>query len=97
MGFLFTSIVHAKLLIQKPFTSTKDIPKGFLAFYVGDESRMKRFVIPVAYLNQPSFQDFLSRAEEEYDSIIQWGLSQFPGLPWSQDAFIDIVSCLNAL
>lgn len=27
---------------------------------------MKRFVIPVSELNHPSFQDFLSRTEEEF-------------------------------
>ncbi|RDX78107.1 hypothetical protein CR513_41669, partial [Mucuna pruriens] len=27
---------------------------------------MRRFVIPVSYLNQPSFQELLSQAEEEF-------------------------------
>ena len=66
MGFHFRSVVLAKQLIQRPFSSTKDVPKGFLAVYAGDESKMKRFVIPVSYLNQPSFQELLSQAEEEF-------------------------------
>ncbi|XP_062076993.1 auxin-induced protein 15A-like [Humulus lupulus] len=93
MSFLFASLVHAKQLIQKPFSSTKDILKGFLAVYVGDESRMKKFMIPVAYLNQPSFQDFLSRAEEEFGFDHPMGALT---IPCSEDAFIDLISCLNA-
>ena len=64
MGFGLRSRLHAKQLIQGPFSSTKDVPKGYLAIYVGDESKMKRFVIPI--LNQPSFQEVLSQAEEEF-------------------------------
>ncbi|KAG4967867.1 hypothetical protein JHK82_033581 [Glycine max] len=41
-----------------------DAPKSHLAVYVGE--KMKRFVIPVSYLNQSSFQDLLSQAEEEF-------------------------------
>ncbi|KAL8051192.1 hypothetical protein ABFX02_06G130000 [Erythranthe guttata] len=32
-----------------------EIPKRHLAVYVG-ENEMKRFVIPLSYLNHPSFQ-----------------------------------------
>ncbi|XP_030509998.2 auxin-induced protein 15A-like [Cannabis sativa] len=89
MGFRFPSIVHA---IQRPFSSSKDVPKGYLAVYVG-ENRMKRFVIPVAYLNQPSFQDFLSQAEEEFGFDHPMGALTFP---CNEDAFIDLISRLNA-
>ncbi|KAL2329048.1 hypothetical protein Fmac_022475 [Flemingia macrophylla] len=41
-----------------------DVPKGYLTAYVGE--KMKRFMIPVSYLNQPSFQELLSQAEEEF-------------------------------
>ncbi|MED6173471.1 hypothetical protein PIB30_059795, partial [Stylosanthes scabra] len=41
-----------------------EVPKGYLAVYVGENQ--KRFVIPVSYLNHPSFQDLLSQAEEEF-------------------------------
>ncbi|KAL4327236.1 hypothetical protein AHAS_Ahas13G0079900 [Arachis hypogaea] len=41
-----------------------EVPKGHLAVYVGE--KQKRFVIPVSYLNQPSIQDLLSQAEEEF-------------------------------
>ncbi|KAF4350774.1 hypothetical protein F8388_026484 [Cannabis sativa] len=72
IGFRFPSIVHA---IERPFSSSKDVPKGHLVVYVGDERRMKRFVIPVAYLNKPSFQDFLTQAEEEFGFDHPMGLS----------------------
>ena len=66
------------------------MPKGFLAVYVGE--RMKRFVIPISHLNQPSFQDLLSQAEEEfgYDHPMG-GLT----IPCTEDAFENIISCLN--
>ncbi|OIV97536.1 hypothetical protein TanjilG_12293 [Lupinus angustifolius] len=41
------------------------VPKGYFAVYVGD-SEKKRYVIPVSLLSQPSFQELLSMAEEEY-------------------------------
>ncbi|CAN1143151.1 Indole-3-acetic acid-induced protein ARG7 [Linum perenne] len=42
-----------------------DVPKGFLAVYVG-ETQKKRFVVPLSYLSQPLSQDLLSMAEEEF-------------------------------
>ncbi|MCI08521.1 auxin-induced protein, partial [Trifolium medium] len=41
-----------------------EVAKGYLAVYVGN--KMKRFVIPVSFLNQPSFQELLSLSEEEF-------------------------------
>ncbi|XP_060974232.1 auxin-responsive protein SAUR24-like [Cannabis sativa] len=93
MGFRFASLVHAKQLIQRPFSSTKVIPKGYLAVYVGGESRLNRFVIPVAYLNQPSFQDFLSQAEEKFGFDHPMGALT---IPCSEDSFIDLISRLSS-
>ncbi|KAF6139151.1 hypothetical protein GIB67_002413 [Kingdonia uniflora] len=42
-----------------------DVPKGHLAVYVG-ENKKKRAVVPLSYLKHPSFQDLLSRVEEEF-------------------------------
>ncbi|XP_062077003.1 auxin-induced protein 15A-like [Humulus lupulus] len=92
MGFRFPSVVHAKKLIQRPFSSSKDVPKGYLAVYVG-ENRMKKFVIPVAYLNQPSFQQLLNQAEEEFGFDHPMGALT---IPCTEDAFIDLISHLNA-
>ncbi|PON39749.1 Small auxin-up RNA [Parasponia andersonii] len=91
MGFRFTSLVHAKQLIQKPFSSTKDVPKGYLVVYVG-ESRMKRFVFPLSYLNQPSFQELLNQAEEEFGFDNPMGALT---IPCREEAFIDLISHLN--
>ncbi|PNY00163.1 auxin-induced protein-like protein [Trifolium pratense] len=38
-----------------------EVPKGYLAVY-----KMKRFLIPVSFLNEPLFQEFLSQSEEEF-------------------------------
>lgn len=43
-----------------------DVPKGHCAVYVGETENKKRFVVPVSYLNHPSFQVLLSHAEEEF-------------------------------
>ncbi|KAL0011860.1 hypothetical protein SO802_006968 [Lithocarpus litseifolius] len=42
-----------------------DVPKGYIVVYV-KESEMRRFVIPISFLNQPSFLELLSKAEEEF-------------------------------
>ncbi|PON93770.1 Small auxin-up RNA [Trema orientale] len=68
MGFRLPDIVSAKQLLRRSssngsqVTSTvaADVPKGYLAVYVADDCRMMRFVIPVSYLNQPSFQELLT-------------------------------------
>ncbi|KAF4366941.1 hypothetical protein G4B88_029265 [Cannabis sativa] len=93
MGFRFASLVHAKQLIQKPFSSTKDVPKGYLAVYVG-EMRMKRFVIPISFLNQPSFQDLLSQAEQEFGFDHPMGALT---IPCNEDAFLELPSFQDLL
>ncbi|KAL0561076.1 hypothetical protein IC582_001494 [Cucumis melo] len=39
--------------------------EGYFTVYVG-ETQKKHFIIPLSCLNQPSFQDLLSQAEEEF-------------------------------
>ncbi|XP_042004005.1 auxin-responsive protein SAUR20-like [Salvia splendens] len=65
--------------------------KGHVAVYVG-ESEKKRFVIPLSYLNHPSFQELLFQAEEEFGFHHPMG-----GLtiPCSEDLFIDVVSAFS--
>ncbi|KAM6576342.1 hypothetical protein CsatB_028179 [Cannabis sativa] len=89
MNFHFHIIVHAKQFIQKPFSNTKDVPKGYLAVYVGDENKMKRFVIPLSFLNRPSFQKLLSQAEEEFGFDHPMGALT---IPCKEDAFVDLMS-----
>ena len=91
MGFRFPGVVHAKQLIQRPFSSAKDVPKGYLAVYVG-KSKLTRFVIPVSYLNQSSFQELLCQAEEEFGFDHQMGALT---IPCTEDAFVNLISSLN--
>ncbi|PNY03310.1 auxin-induced protein X10A-like, partial [Trifolium pratense] len=85
MGFRLPSIIRSRASSSKGV----DVQKGYLAVYVGDE--MKRFVIPISYLNQPSFQGLLNQAEEqfEYDHPMG-GLT----IPCREDVFLDITSRL---
>ncbi|KAK7274331.1 hypothetical protein RIF29_15415 [Crotalaria pallida] len=66
------------------------VPKGYLAVYVGE--KMRRFMIPITYLSQPSFQELLSQAEEEfgYDHPTG-GLT----IPCREDKFLSLTSQLN--
>ncbi|RWR79199.1 Auxin responsive SAUR protein [Cinnamomum micranthum f. kanehirae] len=75
---------------RSSFIPAPDVPKGHLAIYVG-ESQM-RFVIPISYLKHPSFQELLSRAEEEFGFDHQMG-----GLtiPCHEDTFMTLTSQLN--
>ncbi|ERM99411.1 auxin-induced protein 6B [Amborella trichopoda] len=41
-----------------------DVHKGFIAVYVGQE--LRRYVIPVSYLNHSVFMALLQKAEEEF-------------------------------
>ncbi|KAL7132255.1 hypothetical protein ABFS83_12G059800 [Erythranthe nasuta] len=68
-----------------------EVPKGHFAVYVG-ESEKKRFVIPLSYLNNPSFQELLWQAEEEFGFHHPMG-----GLtiPCSEELFIDLTSHLS--
>jgi SAUR family protein len=67
-----------------------EVPKGYLAVYVGE--KMKRFMIPVSLLNQPSFQELLTQSEKEYGyEYPMGGLT----IPCSEDAFVELTSRLN--
>jgi len=86
MGFRLPSIIRSRASSSKGL----DVPKGYLAVYVGE--KMKRFVIPISYLNQTSFQELLNQAEEqfEYDHPMG-GLT----IPCREEIFLDIASHLN--
>ncbi|KAK9123504.1 hypothetical protein Sjap_013106 [Stephania japonica] len=69
---LHSMALKAKQLLKLQYLVTRSqlssAPKGHLAVYVG-ETEKKRFVVPVSYLNHPSFQDLLSSAGRNLDSI----------------------------
>jgi SAUR family protein len=87
MGFRLHTILKGSVK-----SKSIEVRKGYVAVYVGE--KQKRFVVPVSYLNQPSFQDLLSQAEEEfgYDHPMG-GLT----IPCSEDVFQNITSCLNGI
>ncbi|CAN0925636.1 Indole-3-acetic acid-induced protein ARG7 [Linum grandiflorum] len=70
----------------------QDVPKGFLAVYVG-ETQKKKFVVPVSYLSQTLFQDLLMMAEEEFGFAHSMG-----GLtiPCSEEIFVSVTSSLSS-
>ncbi|ESQ53127.1 hypothetical protein EUTSA_v10026657mg [Eutrema salsugineum] len=84
-------ILRQAKLFSSSSSSSLDVPKGYLAVYVG-ETKMKRFVVPISYLNQPSFQDLLRKAEEQFGFHHPMG-----GLtiPCSEEIFMDLASRLN--
>ncbi|XP_058009785.1 auxin-responsive protein SAUR19-like [Hevea brasiliensis] len=66
---LAKQIMHRSTFAANKATSiTSSIPKGYLAAYIG-ETEKTRFVIPISYLKEPSFQDLLSKAEEEHGFV----------------------------
>ncbi|XP_019157571.1 PREDICTED: berberine bridge enzyme-like 18 [Ipomoea nil] len=68
MAISMTRILRAKQGLRRSSSRTNresEVPKGHFAVYVG-ESEKKRFVIPVSYLKDPSFQDLLCQAEDEF-------------------------------
>ncbi|KAL9691143.1 hypothetical protein QQ045_011562 [Rhodiola kirilowii] len=95
MGFRFSGVVQAKKLLRRSLSGSRqsssvDVPKGYFAVYVGESQ--KRFMVPIAYLNQPAFQELLNHAEEEY------GFDHPNGpltIPCSEDEFNQLTSQLN--
>ncbi|XP_024991471.1 auxin-responsive protein SAUR21-like [Cynara cardunculus var. scolymus] len=71
----------------------RDVPKGHLAVYVG-ENQKRRFVVPVSYLEQPLFQNLLRQSEEEFGFDHPMG-----GLTIScqEDEFFKLAALLHAL
>ncbi|KAF7841106.1 Auxin-induced protein X10A [Senna tora] len=93
MGFRLPGTTRSSFsAASKGALKSLEVPKGYVAVYVGE--KMKRFVIPISYLNQPSFQDLLSQAEEEFGfDHPMGGLT----IPCKEDEFLDITSHLNRL
>ncbi|KAL2512413.1 SAUR-like auxin-responsive protein family [Abeliophyllum distichum] len=84
---------RSSLTINRETSIAADVPKGHFAVYVG-ESEKKRFVIPISYLNQPSFQDLLSQAEEEFGfDHPMGGLT----IPCRENIFIDLTFRLSRI
>ena len=93
MGFRLPGIRRPSFGSTQAASKAAEVPKGYLAVYVG-ENQKKRFVIPIAYLSQPSFQELLNHAKEElgYDHPMG-GLT----IPCREDVFVELISSLNRL
>ncbi|ESW07896.1 hypothetical protein PHAVU_009G001400 [Phaseolus vulgaris] len=92
MGFRFPATRRASFTDSQASLKAVNVAKGYLAVYVGE--RMKRFVIPLSYLKQPSLQDLLSQAEEEFGyNHLMGGLT----IPCTEDVFLHVTSSLNWL
>ena len=96
MGFRLPRIVHARQSLQRSSSTGNraspkavDVPKGYFTVYVS-EVQKKRFVIPLDYLNQPSFQDLLSQAEEEFGYEHPMGGIT---IPCSEETFLSLIQC----
>jgi len=70
------------------------VPKGHFAVYVGDkdDEYMRRFVVPISYLNEPMFQALLCCAEEEFGFDHPMGNIV---IPCSIDYFVTLTSRFN--
>ena len=95
MAIRLASIMYAKHILRRTNSSGKqvtstyiDVPKGYIAIYVGEDER-RRFVIPISFLKQPSFQELLTKAEEKFGfNHPMGGLT----IPCSEDIFINLTS-----
>ncbi|PON93812.1 Small auxin-up RNA [Trema orientale] len=88
MAIRFGSIMHSK----KSNNKSTNIPKGYLAVYVGEEEQKKRFLVPVTFLKEPAFQELLSLAEEEFGfNHPMGGLT----IPCPEEIFINLTSLLK--
>lgn len=92
MGFYLPGIRRVSFNACQEAPKYMKVPKGYLAVYVGE--KFKRFVIPISYLCQPSFQDLLSQSAEEfgYDHPMG-GLT----IHCKEDVFLYITSQINEL
>ncbi|ESQ41803.1 hypothetical protein EUTSA_v10015720mg [Eutrema salsugineum] len=92
MAFRVSRMLQPMQLIRqaKLFATSKsaDVPKGYFAVYVG-ESQKKRYVVPISFLSQPSFQDLLRKAEDECGFDHPMGRLT---IPCSEKTFADLTS-----
>lgn len=66
-----------------------DVPKGYLAVYVGSE--LRRFIIPTTNLTHPLFKVLLEKAEEEFGFNHSGGLT----IPCEIETFKYLLKCME--
>ena len=90
LGAIGVRIVQRSRSWGRPSPSS-DVPKGHFPVYVGEEN--KRFIVPLSYLDDPSFQSLLRLAEEEFDVDHQAGGLR---VPCKEDAFVALTKQLGS-
>ncbi|CAN4112499.1 unnamed protein product [Withania somnifera] len=90
MGIRLPSMIS----VVKPFHKLQSVvTRNQIRFFsLRGRNREEAYVVPIAYLNHPSFQDLLRKAEEEFGFQHSMG-----GLtvPCNEDAFFHVTSRLN--
>lgn len=66
-----------------------DVPRGYLAVYVGSE--LRRFIIPTSYLSDPLFKVLLEKVEEEFGFDHSSGLT----IPCDIETFKYLLQCME--
>ncbi|KAK2395985.1 protein SMALL AUXIN UP-REGULATED RNA [Trifolium repens] len=66
-----------------------DVPKGYLAVYVGPE--LRRFIIPTSYLSHSLFKMLLEKAAEEFGFDQSGGLT----IPCEIETFKYLIKCIE--
>lgn len=70
-----------------------DVPKGYLAVYVGtDDEHHRRFIIPTCYLSDPLFKLLLEKVEEEFGFDLTGGLT----IPCEVETFKYLLQCIES-
>ncbi|XP_031383681.1 uncharacterized protein LOC116197636 isoform X1 [Punica granatum] len=72
-----------------PSPEPPDVPKGYLAVYVGPE--LRRFVIPTSHLSHPLFKVLLEKVEEEFGFDHSGGLM----IPCEIETFKYLLRCME--
>ncbi|XP_074313204.1 auxin-responsive protein SAUR21-like [Silene latifolia] len=98
MGIRIHSMISNTKQILKLHSSLNknhqnSVPKGHIPVYVGHNKDMKRYVVPLSFLNHPSFLDLLRRSEEEFGfDHPMGGLT----IPCSEESFINLTILLQS-
>ncbi|KAI4335164.1 hypothetical protein L6164_013834 [Bauhinia variegata] len=75
---------------HSPGATPPDVPKGYLAVYVGPE--LRRFIIPTSYLSHSLFKVLLEKTAEEFGFEHSGGLT----IPCEIETFKYLLKCMES-